>query len=87
VVSDEDVTITIDLADAFADVDGDSLSLSFDALPSWLVYDAQAGTLSGTPGNAQVGSYTITATASDGGNDGTASQTFSVVVQNVNDAP
>src|SRR4029434_2849660 len=41
-------------------------------------------TLSGTPSNA--GSYTITATATDGSGE-TADQTFSVSVRDVNHAP
>jgi Ca2+-binding RTX toxin-like protein len=85
--SNQDVPLVIDLSKAFADADaGDKLMLSFSNLPSWLTYDAKTSTLSGKPGNAQVGDYAITATATDLAG-ATAQQTFNVSVLNVNDAP
>ncbi|MEO1766759.1 putative Ig domain-containing protein [Thiobacter aerophilum] len=55
-------------------------------LPAWLSFDAGTATISGTPGNADVGALQvrITATEPDGG---TASDSFQLTVQNVNDAP
>jgi VCBS repeat-containing protein len=77
---------------AFSDVDqGDVLSYSATladgtALPSWLVFDAATQTFSGMPGNGEVGSYSITVTATDA--SGLAvSSSFSIDVANVNDAP
>jgi hypothetical protein len=74
-------------AGTFADVDaGDSLSYSTSALPGWLNFDAVTRTFSGTPANADVGTVTITVTATDG-TGATASDSFDIVVGNVNDAP
>jgi Ca2+-binding RTX toxin-like protein len=86
-VADEDAPLTIDLASRFSDIDaGDSLTLSFDGLPAWLAYDAQASALTGTPADGDVGSVSVTVIATDGSGD-TAQQTFTVSVMNVNDAP
>ena len=79
-------------ANAFADVDvGDTLSYSASladdsALPSWLSFDANNRTFSGTPANADVGTISIKVTADDG-NGGTVSDTFTLTVNNSNDAP
>ncbi|MEI7144245.1 Ig-like domain-containing protein [Pectobacterium brasiliense] len=79
-------------ANAFVDNDaGDSLtyraSLSDgSALPSWLVFNPQTQTFSGTPQNADVGSLAIRITATDK-NSVSVSSDFTVVVNNVNDAP
>ena len=79
-------------ADAFADIDaGDSLTLSAtlsdgSALPTWLSFDAITNTFSGTPANGEVGALNITVTATDG-SAATASDTFSLTVNNTNDAP
>ena len=76
----------------FADVDiGDSLTLSASrsngaALPGWLTFIAATGTFTGTPLNADVGSLDVKVTATDSGNAST-SDTFSINVTNVNDAP
>ncbi|MBQ4875794.1 tandem-95 repeat protein [Pseudoalteromonas luteoviolacea] len=49
------------------DLDEDSLTFSVSNLPVWASFDAQSGTLSGTPGRDDVGSYTdIVITVSDG---------------------
>ena len=72
----------------FTDADGDPLSVTYTAngapLPAWL--SAAGGAFTGTPGNADVGLYTIVATASDG-RGGTATDSFVITVANVNDAP
>ncbi len=74
-------------AGTFADVDvGDSLSYSASALPSWLQFDAVTRTFSGTPANGDVGTVTITVTATDGSGT-TASDSFDIVVGNTNDVP
>jgi VCBS repeat-containing protein len=56
------------------------------ALPGWLTFDAATQAFSGTPGNWDVGNYSVTVTATDTGGL-SASSTFAVDVANVNDAP
>ena len=79
-------------ATAFADQDtGDVLTLSASladgtALPGWLSFNAATGTFTGTPDDAQVGSLGLTVTATDTG-DLSVSNTFTLTIQNVNDAP
>lgn len=57
--------------DMFTDIDkDDTLSISAtledgSSLPSWLLYDAGTGILTGLPGNANVGAVTIKLTATD----------------------
>ena len=58
-------------ANAFADDDGDAISLSAalangDPLPTWLTFDSATRTFSGTPDDADVGSLSVTISASDG---------------------
>jgi hypothetical protein len=80
----EDAPVTIDLRSVFGDIDaGDSLSLSVSA-PSWMTYSN--GVLSGTPGNAQVGTHAVTVTATDRAGE-SAQQSFNIAVANTNDAP
>ncbi|MGB7214672.1 MAG: putative Ig domain-containing protein, partial [Gammaproteobacteria bacterium] len=40
-----------------SDADGDKLLFGVDGLPSWAEFDATTGTMSGTPGEEDVGSY------------------------------
>lgn len=91
--TDEDVWFSYQLpAGTFTDVDaGDSLSLTASlsdgtALPSWLSFDAVTGTFSGTPTNADVGSVSVMVTATDLAG-ASATSTFAITVNNVNDAP
>jgi VCBS repeat-containing protein len=78
--------------DAFRDVDaGDAPTLSAtradgSALPAWLQFDAATRTFSGTPANGDVGSVSLKLMATDAAG-AQASQTFTVGVVNVNDAP
>ena len=76
-------------ANAFSDLDGDNLTYSASqadgsSLPDWLSFDASTGTFSGTPGNEDVGSLSVTVSASDG--RASADSTFTLSVGNVNDA-
>ncbi len=49
------------------DPDGDTLSFSISGRPAWASFDAANGTLSGTPGQGDVGTYSgIVITVSDG---------------------
>lgn len=78
----------------FADVDlvhGDVLTYRAslaggESLPAWLNFDAATQTFSGTSGNTDVGTLALTVTATDSGNL-SVSTGFSLLVQNVNDAP
>jgi uncharacterized delta-60 repeat protein len=79
-------------ADAFADADTDD-TLSYAAtlgngaaLPAWLAFDPATRTFSGTPHNADVGSLNIQVAAADPAK-AVASDVFTLVVNNVNDAP
>ncbi len=71
-----------------SDADGDPMTLSATTLPAWLSFidhgDGTA-TLSGTPGNAEVGSHAVSIEVSDGSL--TDTQSFSIAVANTNDAP
>ena len=84
----EDEVFSLDVGGNFRDADGDTLSytaaLAGGGLPGWLTFEN--GSFSGTPKNGDVGSYNITVTAKDEGGE-TASDTFTLVVNNVNDAP
>ncbi|WP_299085827.1 tandem-95 repeat protein [uncultured Ruegeria sp.] len=89
--SAEDEAVSFALpANAFTDVDGDALTLSATlvggtALPGWLVFDAVAGSFSGTPPQDFNGILSVTVTASDGSLS--ASGTFALEITPVNDAP
>jgi len=78
--------------DTFADPDaGDTLTYSATladgmALPSWLSFDEATRTFSGTPDDAQVGSFNLRVTATDSGNL-SVSDDFTLTVTNVNEAP
>lgn len=79
-------------AGLFADADRDDM-MSYELtladgqpLPGWITFDALSGTLSGTPGDADSGTLAIKVTATDRG-ELSASTTFMLVVNNVNQAP
>jgi Putative Ig domain len=61
----------------FSDPEGDALTLSTPGLPSWLSFNANTRTLTGTSNST--GSYAIALQASDG-NGGNVSTTFSINV-------
>ncbi len=79
-------------ANTFADVDaGDTLTYTAtldngNPLPSWLSFNANTRTFSGTPTNDNVGAIAIKVTTKDTSN-ATVSDTFNLTVTNVNDAP
>ncbi|MEL7146185.1 MAG: tandem-95 repeat protein, partial [Bacteroidota bacterium] len=70
-------------ANTFADVESPNLTLSLENGPQWLSMDGT--TISGTPTNADVGTVTVTVTASDG--ELSVSDEFQLTVINENDAP
>ena len=79
-------------ANTFSDVDaGDSLSYNATlangaTLPSWLSFDAQTLTFSGTPTNGDVGIVSLKVTATDIAG-ATTEDIFNLEVLNVNDLP
>ncbi|MCW1914016.1 putative Ig domain-containing protein [Luteolibacter sp. GHJ8] len=82
----EDLAYSGSLAGLAADIDaGDSLIYSKEDGPPWLAV-APDGTLSGTPGNADVGINSFTVRARDWSN-AHDDVTLTVLVANVNDAP
>jgi Ca2+-binding RTX toxin-like protein len=73
-------------ANSFRDPDaGDSLTYSA-TMPSWLSFNADTRTFSGTPTNNNVGTQTVTVTATDM-SGAYVTDSFDVTVINVNDAP
>ncbi len=89
---DRPFDVTLD-ATLFRDPDGASDPLSWSVrssdgstLPDWLSFDPQTRRLSGTPGNAAVGTTGLRLRATDGGGLW-ADMPLSVEVANVNDAP
>ena len=84
----EDTAVNFTLADTdFTDGDGDAMTVTVSGEPSWLTFNAETKTFSGTPtSESDAGTSTITVTATDASNDaGTA--TFNLVTTAVNDAP
>ncbi|WP_169334468.1 putative Ig domain-containing protein [Hahella ganghwensis] len=85
-VNEDDPSFSFSIpGDAFSDADGDSLTYNVDpaSLPAWLSFDGT--TFSGTPGNDDVGSFSIEVVASDG--QASTFTTFTMTVVNVNDKP
>ncbi|MCY6381796.1 tandem-95 repeat protein [Hoeflea prorocentri] len=88
---DEDTAVSFTLpADAFDDVDGDTLALSVElangeALPGWLGFEASTGTFSGQPPLNFNGNLDVVVIASDGELE--ARSAFSLEITPVNDAP
>ena len=79
---------------AFTDPEGDSLTYSASlsdgtALPSWLSFNAETRTFSGTPQEADTpATLTVRLTATDdGAPPASSSATFTLTVQDTNDAP
>ncbi len=72
------------------DDNGDALTITAPTLPAWLTLywtpGAITATLSGTPTNADVGQHPVVLRVTDSGGL-TATQSFTVTVLNVNDAP
>lgn len=82
----ENVSFSYDTSFNFLDVDlGDELLFSMSG-PDWLNIDPITGQIYGTPGDYDVGSFTITVTVDDG-RGGVTSSSFDLNVANVNDEP
>ncbi|QDU79059.1 Peptidyl-prolyl cis-trans isomerase A precursor [Polystyrenella longa] len=89
-ISDQVVTIqtdfSLDTSTAFEDADEDD-TLTFEVtwddaptLPNWANFDTDTGILSGTPGTADLGQFTVGVTATDEAGE-SASTSFSLTVQ------
>jgi len=85
--ADERVAFSYDASTHFNDVDSaDGASYTVSDNPVWLSMDAGTGILSGTPGSDAIGSTAVTVSRTDTAGD-SASDTFTLTVANVNDAP
>ena len=79
-------------ADTFNDADGETLTYSAElknggALPSWLSFDANTRTFSGTPATSDVGTIEVRVTADDGNWGTPAQDIFEIAVNDTNDDP
>jgi imidazole glycerol phosphate synthase subunit HisF len=68
------------------DPDGDTLTYSLTVFPEGMTMDSATGLIQWTPSEAQVGSHDVTVEVSDG-RSGTASQSFTVEVEVINNPP
>jgi Ca2+-binding RTX toxin-like protein len=83
--------VSVFAAAGFFDADGDTLVYSAGqadgaALPAWLSFDATSGLLSGLAQGGDVGNVSVAMTATDPFGR-SATQTFRITVESVNDAP
>ncbi|MBB5207932.1 putative Ig domain-containing protein [Chiayiivirga flava] len=82
-----DGAFSFDVSGFFADPNGDTLSYSA-TLPAWASIDPVTGVISGTPTAADVGTTSVTVTATEDHPDGgTADATFDLTVVEGNVAP
>ena len=81
---DQSYSATIDPTNLPTDADGDTVTISASGLPSWLSFDANSNTFSGTP--TETGTVTFTLTATDTcANSASAQVSLAVVCQAGND--
>jgi hypothetical protein len=88
VTATEDIVYTYDIVIADPDA-GETLTITAPTLPSWLTFTDNGdgtATLSGTPGNDEVGNHAVELKVQDAAGEG-ETQSFTVAVTNVNDAP
>ncbi|OGZ08325.1 MAG: hypothetical protein A2762_06285 [Candidatus Lloydbacteria bacterium RIFCSPHIGHO2_01_FULL_54_11] len=79
----ETLSFNADATDADA---GDTPTFSITGAPSGSSFNTATGEFSFTPGESDDGTYTVTVTVDDG-NGGTDSETFDIIVNEVNSAP
>ena len=82
-VEDQLYSYTLSASDVDKD---DTLTYALTNHPRWLTFTPSTGVLTGTPRNDDVGVHSVTLTVTDSANE-TAEQTFTITVENVNDAP
>ena len=83
----EDQTYKYEVKASDIDPTNDKLTFSLSAKPTGMVIDATTGLIQWTPTNTNANkSYTVTVSVADG-NGGTVKQTYSLKVNNTNDAP
>ncbi|KDM92850.1 Ig-like domain-containing protein [Photobacterium galatheae] len=70
-----------------SDIENDGLTFSIANMPAWASFDPQTGRLSGVPDNDAVGQYTNVIISVSDGDKTTALPSFTITVNNVNDAP
>lgn len=63
-----------------ADADGDTLAFSIDNKPAWATFNTSTGGLSGTPGAADVGTYSNISISVSDGHESTALSPFAIAV-------
>ena len=68
-------------------MDGDTLTFSLSGQADWLSFDAETGTLAGTPGNDDVGSTEALVISVTDGAETAYLDAFTITVANTNDAP
>ncbi len=77
------VTSTVALAYSYSftanDSDDDAITLSATTLADWLTFDANTGTLTGTPEENDIGSHEVALLVSDGSDETTQNFTITVV--------
>lgn len=90
----EDDAVQLELpGDSFTDIDNsDQLQYTLTAadggaLPAWLQFDPQTLTISGTPGQDDVGNISLVLNATDGKAESISSNVFSLQINNANDEP
>ncbi len=69
-----------------SDADGDTLGFSLDVAPAGMTIDVSTGVIAWTPGSNQAGSHDVTVRVTDA-RGLAATQSFSVAVANLNQAP
>lgn len=68
------------------DPEGDTVQISIPNLPSWLTFSSSTGVLTGTPDNDLVGDVVLSVVLTDS-TGLSATETLTITVENVNDAP
>lgn len=85
VAEDSNYSFTPNVIDVDA---GDTKTFSITGKPSWASFSTTTGTLTGMPGNSDVGTFSaIAITVTDSANDASSLEAFSISVTNTNDIP
>ena len=79
-----DENSTLSFGVSASDPDGDTVTVTTSALPSWMSFNGT--TFTGMPGSSDAGTYQVTFTANDG-NGGTDAETITITVNEMNNPP